>query len=366
MPDENLKIHVHLHLGYEWDIARFKERYDRGESTEYTPYELHLVQRPGVTVAFSSNQGHRPPGRLARIINRRLHFAIDYAWRNRRALAASDAVWTMSESEAFAVAALMWLRVIPRRPIIGTAIWLFHNWPTLPPLTRSLFRLLSRYIDVLTVHSNLCLDAAATSGLRTSVELSPFGVSGTSFQPLPPRAAAQDEPIRVLAAGNDWTRDWQTLLAAFGGDDRFVLSAWTMALDEGDLARVDNLRLPKPSSLAAIRQMYAEADVVVVPMVDNLYSGITVALEAVAQERTVVSTATGGVPTYFAEGEVRYVPPGDAEALRDAALAAREPGVAAMIQRARARFMAGDYTTRGMIDRYLALTRRSLIARTRT
>lgn len=361
MPHDTLKVHVQL--GYSLEASQFRERFRKGESTEPTPYDFHLAERPGIAVSFSTNQGRRPRGRLAGIIGRRLRFDIDHAWHNRSAIAASDVVWTMDEGEAFAVAALMWLRVVPPRPIVGNAIWLFHHWSSLPTPIRWLFRRLSRYIDVLTVHSNGNLSAAAMADLASPVELNPFGVSETAFVPLPPRDAAGEEPIRVLAAGNDWTRDWPTLLEALGNDDRFIVSAWTSALDASDAARISNLRLPKPSTLTAIRQMYADADVVVVPMVPNPYSGITVSLEATAQGRPVIATATGGVPTYFDDTQVRYVSPGDATGLRDAVLATRRPDHASMAARARARMIADDYTTRGMMDRYIMLTRRCLANR---
>ena len=357
MSKDNLRVYVHL--GYGFDAARFKERFARGESIEYTPYDFHLAERPGVTVSFSSDGEGRAPGRLARALNRRLHFALDHAWYNRRAIAASDVVWTMGESEAFALAALMLFRLVPQRPIIGNAIWLFNNWSRLSAFNRVLFRQLSRNIDVLTVHSEKCLAVAAESGLNTQVEVSLFGINEAAYPPLPP-ASGRVGPIRVLAAGNDWTRDWPLLLAALGNDERFVISAWTSVLGKDDLAKTRNLRLPKPATLEAVRQMYADADVVAVPMIVNLYSGITVALEAAAQGRPVVATATGGIPTYFAEDEVRYTPPNDAAGLSAAVLEARSPGFAAMAQRARKRYVAGDYTTRGMIDRYLALTRRVL------
>jgi glycosyltransferase involved in cell wall biosynthesis len=354
MRGRDLKVHVQL--GYGFDAARFKERFARGQAIEYTPYDFHLAERPGVAVSFSSDD-RPPPGRLAGIVGRRLRFAIDHAWYNRHAIAASDVVWTMSENEAFGAAALMAARVVPRRPIIGTAIWLFNGWDALPAHARALFRALSRHISVMTVHSNGSLAAGARAGLHCPVELSAFGVNADTYAPLPPRPAP-DGPIRVLAAGNDRTRDWGTLLAALGGDDRFAVSAWTSVLGAAEQARYGNLHLPKPPDIAGILAMYAEADAVIVPMVPNVFSGITVALEAASLGRPVISSDTGGVPTYFGPDEVRFVPPGDAGALREAALAARSPDAAAMAARARARFVAGDYTTRGMVDRYLALSER--------
>lgn len=365
----HINVYVHLQHGFEAD--GFRERFARGEFNDLTPYGFHLAEGPGVSVAFSRDRPGGTRGRLLRALNRRLRFGADHAWHNRHAIARSDVVWTMNENEAFALAALMMLRLVPRRPIVAAAIWLFNDWHRLPAANCALYRLLARYINVLTVHSAACLPVAAAAGLGTSVELSLFGINEESYPPLVPGggttagpiASGRETaagPIHVLAAGNDRTRDWTTLLEALGNDDRFIVSAWTPMLGEADTARVRNLRLPKPPTMAAIRAMYAEADVVIVPMVPNLFSGITVALEAAALGRPVISSDTGGVPSYFSPAEMLFVPPGDPAALRDAALAAQTPRVAALAAAAQARFGRGDYTTRAMIGRYRALTDRVL------
>ena len=353
------QLNVYVHLGHGFEAGPFRERFQRGEFNDLTPYGFHLAEGQDVSVTFSSDRPGGTPSRWLRAVNRRLRFSADHGWHNRQAIADSDVVWTMSENEAFALAALMLMRLVPRRPIIGAAIWLFNDWGRLSSANRAIYRTLSRYIDVLTVHSEACLPVAAKAALDTSVELSLFGINEQSYLPLPPRTSA-DGPINVLAAGNDRTRDWATLLTALGNDDRFLISAWTPMLDEDSKTRVRNLRLPKPPTMAAIRAMYAAADVIIIPMVPNLFSGITVALEAAALGRPVICSATGGVPSYFSPDEVLFVHPSDADALHEAALAARTPRLLSMATAAQARFDQGEYTTRAMIGRYLALTRRVL------
>ncbi len=63
----------------------------------------------------------------------------------------------MTEGEAFAVGLLCSLGQIPRRPLVANAIWLFDGWDRLPFYRKIAFRYLSRYIDVMTVHSQRCL-----------------------------------------------------------------------------------------------------------------------------------------------------------------------------------------------------------------
>ena len=87
-------------------------------------------------------------------------------------------------------------------------------------------------------------------------------------------------------------------------------------------------------------------------MVENLFSGITVACEAVACGVPVVCSKTGGVPSYFEETEILYVTPLDPAALRAAVLnctaAEWEDRSAAASQR----FKQADYSAVGMCRRY--------------
>ena len=108
------------------------------------------------------------------------------------------------------------------------------------------------------------------------------------------------------------------------------------------------------------RELYRWADVVVVPMVSNLYSGITVALEATSLGVPVVSSDTGGIPTYFSPEEMIYVPPSDPVALRDRVLGCSAEELLGYVQRAQAHFRKQDYSTRGMAARYVELSQRLL------
>ena len=359
------KLKIYVHLGYGFDAEQVKVRFRQNQSVDYTPYDLHLAEGPDVAVTFSSDGDRPPPGRLATLWRNYMRFAIDQAWYNRQAIAASDVVWTMSENEAFAVAALMMLRVVPRRPIVGTVIWMFDEWPRIHVLNRALLRLLSRYISLLAVHSQGCVEAAATTGLHSGVELVRFGINEQAHAISGSRPATRQGPIRILAAGNDVTRDWATLLAAFGNDERFLLSVWTRALGPDHLAQIANLRLPKPNGREDVVAMYEDADLIVVPLVPNIFSGITVALEAAAVGKPVIASATGGIPTYFSDREVRLVEPENPIALRDAALNLSIADRAALGARAHARLVTDRYTRRGMVDRYLAAIRR-VVTRSRT
>jgi glycosyltransferase involved in cell wall biosynthesis len=68
-------------------------------------------------------------------------------------------------------------------------------------------------------------------------------------------------------------------------------------------------------------ELYEWADIVVVPLKHNLHaSGITVIQEAVLRGVPVVCSKVGGLDAYFSGWQVKYVPPGDPAALRQAIL----------------------------------------------
>ena len=94
-------------------------------------------------------------------------------------------------------------------------------------------------------------------------------------------------------------------------------------------------------------------------MVENLYAGITVALEGAAMGVPVLSSRTGGVPTYFSDEEIIYAPLGDSAAMREALLASRKrwPSIA---EKAREKFLGANYTSQQMMVAYVEATRELL------
>jgi glycosyltransferase involved in cell wall biosynthesis len=150
--------------------------------------------------------------------------------------------------------------------------------------------------------------------------LTPFMVDTTFFTPV--EVSRSERPV-VCSAGLEF-RDYPTMVEAVRGlDARVVLAAaspWSARRDtSADVALPDNVevrRLP----LDELRQLYAEADVVVVPLVEtDFQAGITTILEAMAMGKPIVCTLTSGQDDTIIEGETGlYVPPGDAGAMRAA------------------------------------------------
>jgi glycosyltransferase involved in cell wall biosynthesis len=209
----------------------------------------------------------------------------------------------------------------------------------------------------MTVHSAVCLPVLreAFPGLKS--QLLYFGVNTKMFlRPLIPRPS-NGGPIRIFAPGNDGDRDWNTLFDAFGNDDRFQVTVICVWLGDDKLSQYNNFRAIRDPNMADFHRCYQEADIVAVPMKENIYSGITVALEAVAMGKPVLSSRTGGVPTYFNNDELFYAPVRDPVAMRDIVLSTTVQSRLERAEKAHRRFLETDYSTDAVIRRYAELTR---------
>lgn len=356
-------VRVHIQLPYGLDASKTREQFAAGLTPDAVAYGFHHAEALCETVTYSRDH---PENRVQRFVRKRLsrllRFDLIHAWRNRRDIAKADIVWTMLETDYLAVAALASVSQSARgKPIIGQSVWLFNDFSRLGAARRRLYKALIARVAIMTTHSERCLPVMRQALPETDSRQLYFGISGDTFALTDPSdTEPADGPLRIFAAGNDRTRDWDTLLEAFGNDERFALTIVCGWLPDSHAQTYRNLTLVRNPSMAQFVALYRSHDFAAAPMVENIYSGITVALEAAALGAPILSSRTGGVPTYFDETEVFYAAPGDAGDLRRTALAStlRERRERAL--RAQRRFVASDYTTRGMIGRYMALTREIL------
>ena len=355
-----LKVYVHLYRGV--NAEAYRRRFAEGIEPEETPYGFHRAADQGCTVAFSSDSPRFFSKALSYISRKWLKFDLPHAYYNRSKIREADIVWTITEGEALAISLLKMLNVVPKRPIIGNIIMLLHEWDRMAYWKRTLFRRLLGSIETITVHSNSCLLTFQRYFPEIKCSLMYFGINIDKFNlTLPRLLERQDDVITIFAPGNDLTRDWITLLAAFGNDERFrvvFICAW---LTDEELSGVSNATVIRKPRLRDFLSCYHEADFVAVPMKDNIYSGITVALEAAALGKPVLTSRTGGLPTYFDEGEVWYTPVGDAVAMRELVLSASLHDRERRAVAAQERFLENDYSTQGLVHRYLSLTHQMLI-----
>ena len=356
--DTAIKVFVHSRYGL--GARQSDADYAAGIIHNPRPYGFETAARPGIDVSFSEDSRSRKLSRLLRPI---LGFDVAHALYNLRAIRSADISWTLLEEEWLSIALLQAAGLAPRRPIIANSVWMMNDWATWGRRRRWIWRWLMRMRNVhMTLHSEAAKAVADREFPDKDFTVEPFGISTVAFPPQAPRAwSAWNRPIRVYSIGYDRTRDWPTLLSAFGNDQRFevrVISKW---IDEViDVESFWNLEVPRTELISAQRESFEWADVVVMPMRPNVFSGITVVCEAVANGVPVVSSNTGGVPTYFNSDEILLVPPSDPEALRTAVLSATPEDWNRRAAAASVRFKRSDYSSEGMVERYIGMTERLL------
>ena len=347
-------MRVYVHSRRELDAALTRSKFDQGLEPEPAAYGFNLAETRGLEMSYSDD---RPHIRFSDHLFWKLGFDFLHAVDNLAKIRRADVIWTMLEWEWLSVSLLQRLRLAPRRPLVANSVWLAERWTEWSWIRRAVYQWLMADNLHLTVHAALSHERLKQLLPRKEFHLVRFGVSTRGYPLTPPRVEDwTGRPIRVYSIGNDGTRDWETMLEAFGGDPRFEVAIVCRWLGDEHLKAHSNLRIPRIASVADQREMYGWADVVVMPMRPNCFSGITVLLEAAALGRPIVSSRTGGAETYFNDDEVTYVPPGDAAALKRAVLEASRPDLLARAVRAQARFVADGYSAQDMVERYVALT----------
>lgn len=347
---------AYVGLYHSIDAARWRQQWDAGIALDETPYGFHNAEHFGFDVIFAQDAPRPAGAKLPGIVNRVFGFDVLHAWTNRRRIAEADVVWTMTEGEGFAIALLFTLGVLRPKPIICNVVWLLNTWDRTLWYKERLYRALMRHITVLSVHANGCFEVARRAFSGQRCELMHFGVNPELLAHRALRSQSPDEPLHVVSLGSDKTRDWTTLLAAFGNDSRFRLTIVCWRLQDADVAAFDNVTLLRVHDQAGLLGCYHEADIAVVPMIENIFSGITSALDAASIGVPIICSRTGGVSTYFDEHEVTYVPVGDSAALREAAAATTPEGRQAQADRAHRRFAGQDYSTRRLSRHYCEIS----------
>ena len=350
-------MRVHVHLGHGLDAERYERRFRQGLEVDASPYGFAEARGLGCALSFSTDHAESPAVRWCRrALKRLLGFDLVHAWRNRALWQRADVLWTMQESEWLALAA--WGRLGLRRPpMVGNSVWLFDHWHRLGWPRQWLYRRLASQTEQLTVHSVAALAVADQALAPVRPALLPFGVARAQFdgpaaRPAAP-AARRRGPLRLFAPGSDVTRDWSTLLRAVGGDPRFELHILSQLPAVHAAARgLANVRVERWRGLRQLQAAYDGCDVVVIPMRVNNYAGVTVCLEASWRGRPVLSARTGGVATYLGDLGAVWYEPGDARALRRGAIDCADRAEE-LVAQARQRLAQGDYSTQGMVQRYL-------------
>ncbi|MCJ2012608.1 glycosyltransferase family 4 protein [Methylobacterium sp. J-076] len=356
-------LKVFVHLAADKDLKVWSEAWRAGTLVginDETPYGYGRATRMGCAIDFSKTSREWLPTKVLRLGLRVITgFDLLHAWRQRRDLLDADIVWTHTESQYLAVAALVSLST--RRPkILGQSVWLFDRWKSLNALHKVLYRRLIRHVDVLTVHSseNLAVARALFPGKR--VLLVPFGIPSERMTAPVERPG---QPLRILSVGNDRHRDWPCLVEALDGVPGASATILSGSAPHALMKGRPNLQIMQARSNTELFAQFAEASVVCVPLQPNRHaSGITAIQEAVLAGVPVIATATGGLEDYFGPDTVRYVPPNDPVRLREALqeIAADPQGARERAVRAQAHMSEAGIGAESFVRRHVEISRELL------
>lgn len=358
-------MRVFVMLPRHLDTQQWQQSFVKGTVPDQTPYGYHFAQELGAKLSFSkpTPTPSGVAGFMDRALKRLLGFDFRHVWHNRADLLGGkhQVIWTHTEYEHLAIAALRWLTGKRGAPVIAQSVWLVDAWPRLSMLKRALYRALMKRSAVATFHSGKNEAIARSTFAGTRTEVVQFGISLDSFPLQAPRVRFEsNRPIRVLALGNDRHRDWGTLFEALGNRPEFELrvgsGTWPKSLNATNTHA-------GPMTQAEVRAAYDWADCVTVPLKPNLHaSGITAILEAVATGVPVIATLTGGLDEYIDDSGVLYVPRGNAKGLREAVLALATDATAALdrAKEAQMQMTSRGLTSRGFAHRHVTLSQRIL------
>jgi glycosyltransferase involved in cell wall biosynthesis len=309
------RIRVFVHLAHNKDLKSWRAAWSNGSLVginDPTPYGYGRAEHMGCDVEFSEAHTETFITKSIRYIMRGL-LGFDYvhAFRQRKRLFTSDVVWTHTESQYLAVAAVMWGRRGPR--ILAQTVWLFDKWKSVPLVLKILYKKLIEAVDILTVHSSHNLEIAKNLFPNKQILLVPFGIPTES---LGKPSVKHHSQLVVVAPGNDRHRDWTTLVSACDMVPGIKLTILSSNASKKLMTNRKYLHIGKANSNTEFMSFISEADVVCVPLSTNYHaSGITVVQEAVSIGVPVIASDTGGLRDYFSDGEISYVPVGDVNEL---------------------------------------------------
>ena len=360
-------IRVFVHLAHGFGAEQWRAKWERGEIigiNDPQPYGYFQAEEDGCSIEYSEDRQEGWVGRMLRLgLRWFLGFDLVHAWHNRRGIRGAEVVWTHTESQHLAVLSLLWGRKPASRPkVIAQSVWLFDTWPRFSPVRRWLYGKLLARADVLTVHSPENLKVARALFPQQRSRMIPYGIRADDVTDRAPRPT--HFPIRLLSLGNDRHRDWATLIAAVANWPECELRIVAQRLDPA-LILADNISLVRPCTNDQLAALYDWADLVALALTPNLHaSGITVIQEATVFGVPVICSDVGGLNAYFSEGKVRFVPAGQAGALREAiaSLASDDDERRRMVERARQRMVTAGLNSRRFAQRHAKLSR-ELLAR---
>ncbi|MGA7780099.1 MAG: glycosyltransferase, partial [Paraburkholderia sp.] len=350
-----MTTNVHVHLFYGADPRFYRKGDDIG-----CLYGYHHAESEQFALTYSQDAREKAPVRLVRrALKAALGFDLIHTLRNRAEILRSDVIWTHTEQEYLSVALLLLLNGRRSAPplLLAQSVWLLDKWKDYGLLRRWVYRKLIARADVLTTlaseNAQLCEQYFGRKATHVY-----YGLNTGDFPVARPRTWQPHRSVRIAAIGNDRDRDWETLIKAFGNDERYTVKIATRRRIPAKL-RAANVEIAPAAGLKKARELYEWADLVLVPLRPNSHaSGITVMLEAAALGKPMVVTQVGSLDDYFSRNAASYVPPFNPPALRDAVdkLVAAPDDALAQAQAASDELLSRDLTTRQFALQHVRIT----------
>ncbi|MCZ7585336.1 MAG: glycosyltransferase [Deltaproteobacteria bacterium] len=287
-----------------WEKQRL---YERGRCPDDALYGMNTLRKRGFTVEFSDD-GHDFSSWRSRLIlpvgdvlsekGRRVGFHLWQAMTLREKLKRADLIFATADSSALPL-----LRDKAKRrlsaPIVYATIGLAESFPDRRGWIYRYYKELAASADALIHYGE-----AEGRGLierfgvpRERVHFVPFGVDTAFYD----KAPSYDGP--PIALGIDPRRDWPLLARALQGTG-ITMRVYT----NPDLLRGINppaefeRHAPVPSDVVA--DLLAEAAFVVLPVVENSYTGATITLlSAMAAGKAVIVSRTAAIKRRLRAGE---------------------------------------------------------------
>lgn len=295
----------------------------RKADTEHVEYPrvdyAELQQHLDIDVFDYSMYDHSPAGPLLRGIETQLRSDLYLTMLGLLAKRRYRLVFAMSERVGIPFAGLH--PFLPGR-VPFVSMFTCWSWRQQALITR--LGLFANMNSIL-VHNRAMKDHFVNLGARSErIHVVPYSVDHRFFSPMP---EVPQRPGFILSLGEVRSRDYPMLFQAVDGLPLQLLVAasgsWYAREKRRDIptaAIPDNVIVSGGFSPVALRALYAQAQFVVLPVYDSVYSaGATAVLESMCMGRAVIATRSRGLQDFVIDGETGIlVDPGDVYGMREA------------------------------------------------
>lgn len=306
-------------LWAEISVENWRKSFDEGIRPDRSPYGYHHLEESGFDVLYSKSIRESYFSMIFRkIISRIFRADLVHALRNIGGMTKSDYIFTHTDRETFSV--LLLRTVFPwliKAKTVCQIIWTPDLLKEQSKFSAKIVGAILRKADLVITLSSQNREWLNQLDSRINARSVKFGVCRESFSAADLPLIRNDSTLRILAIGNDEHRDWKTFCEALSEVSDVRVRVLSRTFKKSVVSYPGDWEITSANSLGEVKDVYAWADLVVVPLKSNMHaSGITCVLEAAFLGVPVIAANTGGLTDYFEEGEVMYYETGSAESLR--------------------------------------------------